>query len=161
MARSRALLNVLNLVDAAKEELPKIQEFMQQISAPTFDSLLDYEKDLLEKKEKFTELFVSELKDKYLAVFDKYLKDFEAEFCSMGIFKSGTRKEAGQFKAAKYAKGLKISSESEYHDAYEQFINLLPNWGITEEEAQEGLSILNRKKENIGKKGLFGGLFKK
>lgn len=147
--------------DTAKEELPKIQEFMQQISAPTFDSLLDYEKDLLEKKEKFTELFVSELKDKYLAVIDKYLKDFDAKFCSMGIFKSGTRKEAGQFKAAKYAKGLKISSESEYHDAYEQFINLLPNWGITEEEAQEGLSILNRKKENIGKKGLFGGLFKK
>jgi hypothetical protein len=147
--------------DMAREELPKIQEYMQQISAPTLDSLLDYENDLLLKKEEFSGMFESDLKEKYLEIFDKYLYDFDLKFCSMGIFKSGTRKEAGQDKAVKYAKKVKITSEEDYKQAYEQFVNLLPLWGLTEEEAEEAMEVLNKKRENLGKKGLFGGLFKR
>lgn len=138
--------------DFAREELPKIQDFMKQISEPTQDALLDYEENLLIKKEEFSQIFTSELKEKYLGILEKYLKDFDTKFCSMGLFKSGTRKEAGVFKANKFVKGLKIASESDYEQAYEQMQSLLPKWGITEDDAVESFMLLKKKADSLNKK---------
>ena len=101
-------------------ELPEIKDFIAQLKKPSLDDTLDYEEELLKKKQEYIDTFHSVLKDKYLKTIDGYLHDFDIFFCSMGIFKSGTRKEAA-----------------------------------------EAFTILETKKENIGKKGFFASLFGK
>lgn len=148
--------------DKAKAELPEIHEFMRTILAPTSESLLDYEEDLLKKKEEFDERYSSALKEKYMAVFDKYLKDFDRIFCSAGLFKKVDRKEAGKKKALKFVKNSKISNVEEVEKTYENIKMLLPKLGITEEEAYEAMQYLEKKEEKIKRpKGLKGKLFGK
>ncbi len=147
--------------DLAKKELPEIKDFIAQLKKPSLDDTLDYEEELLKKKQEYIDTFHSVLKDKYLKTIDGYLHDFDIFFCSMGIFKSGTRKEAAAAKAVKKAKGMKINSEEDYENACTQIREFLPHIGITEEEAAEAFTILETKKENIGKKGFFASLFGK
>lgn len=147
--------------DFAREELQHIQEFMVQVVEPDKNSLLDYEQELLDKKKKFDETFNSELKERYLQIFDKYLSDFDKKFCSVGLLKkAASRKEAGIYRASTYVKGLKITSQEEYEKAYAQLKDLLPKLGITEEEASDSFAELEKKKANIGK-SILSGLFKK
>lgn len=147
--------------DLAREELENITEFMGQIPAPTAESLLDYEKDLLAKKKIFEETFHSELKTKYLNQIDKYLTDFDKKFCSMGLFKKADRKQAGKDRALKYVKKLDCTTPEKVEEAYILLENFLPRVGITLEEAQEAVQYLDRKRESKNVLGSFGKLFKK
>ena len=62
--------------DLSKAELSDIQEFMNTIKQPTKEDTLKYEEELKQKRIEFDERFTSKLKDKYLAVMDKYLDGF-------------------------------------------------------------------------------------
>lgn len=135
--------------DFAREELGKITEFMKQISAPTSESLLDYEEDLLAKRKVFEETFSSELKEKYLVEIDTYLKEFDTEFCSMGLFKTGTRKEAGQEKLFKMVKTCDVSSPEKIEKAYEYMRSLLPKVGLEEIEAVKTVQYLEQCKDDV------------
>jgi len=144
--------------DKAREELEAITEFMSTVEQPTSESLLDYEHDLIKKRDEFKECFQSELKDKYLRQFEKYLDEFDRKFCSVGIFKKVDRKQAGKERALKFVKKQDYSSPEKVEQIYMQLEELLPNFGITKEEAQEAFQYLERKRE---KKSLFGGVFRK
>lgn len=135
--------------DFAREELGKITEFMEQVSAPEPDSLLDYEEDLLEKKKKFEETFSSELKEKYMGIINEYLEDFDSNFCSYGLFKSGDRKEAGQERLYSLVKKQPISTPEEIEQAYTYMLGLLPKVGLKEQEAEKTLDYLTQCKDAV------------
>lgn len=135
--------------DFAREELSKITEFMEQISAPTSESLLDYEEDLLAKRKAFDETFSSELKEKYLNKINVYLADFDKKFCSMGLFKSGNRKEAGQERLLNLVKKHDVSSPEEIDKAYDYMRSLLPKVGLEENEAEKTIQYLQSCKDEL------------
>lgn len=135
--------------DFAREELDRITEFMRQISAPTSESLLDYEEDLLAKRKAFEETFSSELKEKYLDKINDYLKEFDTEFCSIGLFKTVTRKEAGQERLFKLVKKHDVSSPEQIDKAYNYMQSLLPKVGLEEKEAVKTLQYLEQSKDDV------------
>lgn len=156
--------------DLAKKELPEIMQIMQGLTPPTKDSTLEYEWDLLKIKEDFVEKFKTKLKDKYLVTIDRYLADFDKKFCTISLFKKGTRKEAGKAKALNFVKQQSTDTAEQRETALNNLRGYLPKIGISEEEATEALEYLKKKEheELYGKesaisklgKGL-GGLFKK
>ena len=156
--------------DLAKAELSDIQEFMSTIQKPTKEDTLKYEEELKQKRTEFEERFQSKLKDKYLTVIDKYLIDFDKLFCTISLFKKGTRKEAGQAKAVNFLKKHDTSTKEKREEALQLLREYLPEIGITEAEATDAMEYLKKKEheEYYGKessiskitKGL-GSLFKK
>lgn len=118
----------------------------------------------------FDERFTSKLKDKYLAVMDKYLADFDKLFCTISLFKKGTRKEAGQAKAVNFLKKQDTSTKEKREEALRLLREYLPEIGITEAEATDAIEYLKKKEyeEYYGKESSFskitkglGNLFKK
>lgn len=156
--------------DLSKAELSDIQEFMNTIKQPTKEDTLKYEEELKQKRIEFDERFTSKLKDKYLAVMDKYLADFDKLFCTISLFKKGTRKEAGQAKAVNFLKKQDTSTKEKREEALRLLREYLPEIGITEAEATDAIEYLKKKEyeEYYGKESSFskiakglGSLFKK
>lgn len=156
--------------DIAKEEFPYIAEILGQIEAPTKDSTLEYENDLLKKREELDRRITTRIKDKYLSQIDGYLKDFDNKFCTISFFKKGTRKEAAKAKAVNFLKKMDTSNEQARKEATEKLKEYLPKIGLTEEEATEAWEYLKKKEheEIYGKESAFskitkglGGFFKK
>lgn len=156
--------------DLSKAELSDIQEFMNTIKQPTKEDTLKYEEELKQKRIEFDECFTSKLKDKYLAVMDKYLADFDKLFCTISLFKKGTRKEAGQAKAVNFLKKQDTSTKEKREEALRLLREYLPEIGITEAEATDAIEYLKKKEyeEYYGKESSFskitkglGSLFKK
>lgn len=150
--------------DIAKSELPKIQEFMEQLEPPTSDSLLDYEKDLLAKKQSFESQFTSEIISKYVTQIDKLLADFDKQFCTIGPFKKVSREEAADHKALKLIKEMDLSSLENIDTAYRKLEEFLPHVGIAKEQATETVKYLEKQRTKCTKEsplGKIGGIFKK
>lgn len=135
--------------DFARGELKEIQAFMANIQAPTLDSLLDYEVDLLEKKTTFEQLFTSELKEKYLKQINDYLNDFDKKFCMTRIFKTVDRKQAGKDRLLKMVKKLDTSSIEKIDEAYVVMESLLPKLGLVKEDTEEVVQFLEKRKTNL------------
>lgn len=136
--------------DFSREELPKIVEFMKDITPLNSEPLLPYERNLLAKREEFEQLFSSEVSKKYLGIINNYLDKFDKEFCRTRLFSSVDRHQAARDRALRYAKGLKYSSLEDYEESYkklEKFIE--PNLGITLDEAIEAKEYLEKKKAKI------------
>lgn len=136
--------------DFSREELPKIVEFMKDITPLNSEPLLPYERNLLAKREEFEQLFSSEVSKKYLGIIKNYLDKFDKEFCRTRLFSSVDRHQAARDRALRYAKGLKYSSLEDYEESYkklEKFIE--PNLGITLDEAIEAKEYLEKKKAKI------------
>lgn len=146
--------------DFSRSEYQNIATFMSQIIPPNNDSLLGYERYVLSKKEEFIKLFESELKNKYVSIMESYLQDFNKKFCSMGLFKTGTRKEAGIHRAIQFAKKKNLTNDNDYNIAYSEMMNMLGEFGITVEEARPAFEVYDIAKANQYKKSLFGGMFK-
>ena len=154
--------------DKSREELEKIKSFIGNIVAPTKDSLLDYEENLLKLKDEYSESFSSEIAQKYVQTIEEYLKEFDKLFCSVGILKNKVeRKEAGLTRAVKYAKELDVSTEQAVKDSKEKLKVFLPLVGLTEAEAQKAFDTIDKQREklvnpNSAQKvmGKLGGLFK-
>lgn len=154
--------------DESRGELEAIQTFMEQIQAPTSESLLDYEEDLLIKRAAFDEQFNSELKAKYMQQLDGYLTDFEKKFCSTGLFKRVDRKQAGKDRLLKLLKKTDTSTLEKIDDAFRLMEELMPKLGLEHDETQEAAQYLEKRRENIlnpkSTAGIlkgFGKLFKK
>jgi len=123
--------------------------------------LVDYESDLLAKKQEFENAFRSELKQKYLAQIDKYLKDFEGYFCNIGFMKTVDRGTAAKERAMKFAKSYKINSKADAEKACEELKIFLPKLGLTEDGGREAINyLLDKGEKSENKSGVFG-LFKK
>lgn len=156
--------------DIAKDELPHIQEFMETIKPPVKEDTLVYEEELKAKRAEFDEKFNSKLKDKYLSVIDKYLLDFDKIFCTISLFKKGTREEAAQAKAVNFLKRQDTSTKEKREEALNLLREYLPKIGMTEAEATDAMEYLKKKEyeEYHGKESSFskiskglGSLFKK
>lgn len=135
--------------DDAKVELEKITEFMAEIEVPQKESLLEYEVELLAKKEEYTCLFTSELKDKYLNVIVGYEQEFEKNFLSVGMFKSKDRKEAGIKRAVKFAKEQDVSSDGAVSIAKDKVKGFLPSVGVSEDEAAEAFVAIDKNRDKL------------
>lgn len=147
--------------DLAREEVNEIHEFMKNIVPPTKESLIDYEEELLAQKQEFESTFQSDLKKKYLAQMDKYLKDFEGYFCNIGFMKTVDRDTAARERAMKFAKACKITSKEDAEKFCAELKEFLPKLGLTEEEGSDAIKYIMDKGEKAeNKSGLFG-LFKK
>lgn len=138
--------------DFAREELPQIQEFMAHISAPASDSLLDYEWEVNDKLREFDIKFSSELKAKYVKVMEKYLKDFDDLFCTVGLFKKLDRKAAGKERLLKLIKRCDVSAPDMIAEAYRQMEELLPRVGLERGENEETLNYLEKCKDDLALK---------
>lgn len=136
--------------DFSREELPKITEFMKDISPLNSEPLLPYERNLLAKREEFENIFTSEVSKKYLGIINDYLDKFDKEFCRTKLFSSVDRHQAARDRALRYAKGLKYATMEDYEESYsklEKFIE--PNLGITLDEAIETKQYLEKKKAKL------------
>lgn len=135
--------------DDSRKEFEAIQVFMEPIQAPTSESLLDYEADLLIKRSAFDEQFHSELKAKYLQQLDGHLADFEKKFCSTGLFKRVDRKQAGKDRLLKKIKKADTSTLEKIDDAFRLIEELMPKLGLEGDETQEAAQYLEKKRDNI------------
>lgn len=136
--------------DFAREELPKITEFMKDITPPSADPLLPYERNLLAKREEFEGLYSSEIAKKYLNTINSYLDQFEKEFCNTKLFSSVSRQQAARDRALRYAKGLKYATIEEYEESYNKLAAFVePNLGVTLDEAVEAKQYLEKKKAKL------------
>lgn len=164
------LMETRDEADIARKELTDILAFMKGIQPPTKESTLEYEKALEDKMDEFQERFQSKLKEKYLSVMEKYLKNFDDKFCTISLFKKGTRKEAAKVKALNFMKRQELSTADKREDAWNKLKDYLPKIGLSEEEATEALELLKKKEheELNGKESTiskiskgFSGIFKK
>jgi len=79
---------------------------MSTVTPPTKDSLLSYERNLFEVREKLGE-FKTDIKNKYIALINNYLEKFDNLFKQIGLLKKAeTRQEAAQDKALKHVKAI-------------------------------------------------------
>lgn len=156
------ILDTREEADIAKSELPHIMDILGQIEAPTKESTLEYEKELLEKRDELDRRIVTRIKDKYLEQIDGYLKDFDNKFRTISFFKKGTRKEAAKVKAVNFLKKMDTSNEQARKGAVEKLKEYLPKIGLTEEEATEAWDYLKQKEheEIYGKESAFSKLTK-
>lgn len=129
------VLETRDEADLAREELKEIQAIMSTITAPTKESTLSYENDLLEKKNK-VDSFKTAIKNKYLTDINVFLADFDKKFRNESFLSSGmSREEAGNQRALQYAKTLPVNSYDELDKARTTLLEFLPEVGITSEQA--------------------------
>jgi len=119
----------------AKSELPQIQNIMSMVVPPTNESLLDYERNLLGIKADIDK-FITPVKNKYLGIVQKHLNDFDDKFRRVSLLKvCATREEAGAERALKFVKSKTYNIVDDVERARNELKELLPNLGITLEQA--------------------------
>mgnify|MGYP006956033667 CR=1 FL=1 len=97
-----------------REELSKINEIMKDVTPPTNNSLLSYEKNLYKILEQL-KTFKTDIKLKYINKINSYLEDFDNTFRKIGLFKQAeTREEAAQDKALKFVHSIAPSYTCNY-----------------------------------------------
>ncbi len=130
--------------DLARDELSQIQAIMETISAPSANPLLSYETDLIEKRSQI-EAFDTQVKEKYLEIIRKYLVSFDKKFKKTGVLHSAaSREEAGQENLLRQIKKLSINNWDEYDTAVAEFQRLLPEYGLTPEQATSTQDYLDQ-----------------
>lgn len=116
-----------------RKEFFAITDIMNTVEQPTKDSLLSYERNLLEIREKIQQQFMTPVKEKYIGIINKNLEKFDDLFKYTGAFtKVGTREEAAQDKALKFVKNL-VDTNSTYDNidnAKAELEKFLPEIGI-------------------------------
>lgn len=130
--------------DLARQELAEIEEIMKTVSAPTKESTISYENELLKIREKI-DSYKTSVKVIFLEEIDCHLHDFDRKFRGEGFFTSGVSREyAGNEKALQYAKTLPVSTYDELDKAKELLVNYLPEVGITLSQATLATDYFNR-----------------
>lgn len=136
--------------DLAREELPKINFFIDTIPQSTKDSLLDYEEMVNAKRKEFDELFKSDIKKNYYKKFETLLNDFDNNFRNTRAYGSmPDRKQAGKDRALEYAKLMTFNTLDEYNEQYRYFVAFLPRVGLTEAEATEAVTYLVNERNRV------------
>ncbi len=148
----------------AKKELLEIQNIMSMIVPATADSLLDYERTLLSHKADL-EKYQTAVKNKYLGIVQKHLVDFDEKFRRTSLIKlCATREEAARERALKFVKSKTYNIVADVENARNELIALLPNLGITLDQATEATAFLTNTENRINgvsTGSLFGDLMNK
>lgn len=158
------VFNTREDAEEGRKEFESIKGLMHGVTPPTNNSLLDYEKYILDIKSKVEE-FHTEVKNKYVNLLQQYLTGFDEKFRRISIVKvAATREEAARDKALKFVKSRTYNTLNDIEYARNELVALLPKLGIEMEQAVEAsdyLASVKSKLEDGGKSGGFMKLFKK
>lgn len=151
----------------AKKELEEIQNIMFKVAPPQNEPLLSYERNLLEIEDKLSQLRTL-VKDKYIGIIKKHLVDFDEKFRKVSLIKTAaTREEAAKERALKFVKSKTYNTVTDVNNARNELEELLPELGITSEQATEANEYLTNTENKLNGtapqsklKGVFG-MFKK
>ena len=151
----------------AKKELEEIQNIMFKVAPPQNEPLLSYERNLLEIEDKLSQ-FRTPVKDKYIGIIKKHLVDFDEKFRKVSLIKTAaTREEAAKERALKFVKSKTYNTVTDVNNARNELAELLPELGITSEQATEANEYLTNTENKLNGtapqsklKGVFG-MFKK
>lgn len=137
--------------DMARKELVTINNIMQGVQPPSENSLLSYEKKLLEIRGQLAAL-TSPIKERYINIINSYLGEFDVMFRQMGSFGiAQTREEAARYKADCYVRGF-IHEQYSYSDidnAYASLQAFLPELGLNINQAAEAMQFLQQMENNL------------
>ena len=146
----------------AREELVQIQAIMSTVTPPNANSLLSYEAALKRTEEQLS-VFTTRVKNKYLGIVRKYLREFDEKFRRVSLIKvCATREEAGRERALKYAKSQTYHVAEDVARVRQELTALLPELGITEAQAEKAFAFLKETEDRLNSgqpakpKGLFG-----
>lgn len=147
----------------AKKELEEIQNIMFKVAPPQNEPLLSYERNLLEIEDKLSQLRTP-VKDKYIGIIKKHLVDFDEKFRKVSLIKTAaTREEAAKERALKFVKSKTYNTVTDVNNARNELAELLPELGITSEQATEANEYLTNTENKLNGtapqsklKGVFG-----
>ena len=146
----------------ARKELEIVRAIMNDVQPPTKESLLDYEQKLLNVRSEFEKL-ETPLKTKYVNLINGYLSSFDEKFRRISLIKlCATREEAAKERALKFVKSKTYNTLTDVANVREELNNLLPNLGITLEQADSAtnhLQSMENKINGVGGGSIFSGLF--
>ncbi|MDD5923637.1 MAG: hypothetical protein PUC88_02475 [Clostridia bacterium] len=134
-----------------RQELREISYIMKDVVPPTTESLLPYEKDLLEKKSKL-QPFKTDIKNKYIATINQYLEKFDMLFMQTGMFKRAeTREAAAQEKALKFVKSIAhyTCSYADVDRATTELEAFLPEIGINLAQAFAATQYIQSQEDRL------------
>ncbi len=135
--------------DKARKELAEIQSIMSNVRPPKSDSLLDYEQHILSVKQQIS-AYTTDVKLKYIATLDGYLADFDVKFRKISLFKTAeTREEAGKTKALSFVKSQPYKTHEDVAMIRQRFMEMLPLWGLTEQQAIEAAEYINKLDQRV------------
>ena len=137
---------VLSSRDEAKlahDELAQIQNIMSKISPPTNEPLLSYERNLLIYQQEIAQ-FITDVKNKYLGIIQKYLSDFDEKFRRISLIKiAETREEAARERALRFVKAQTYNTLADVEKVKTELVNqLLPELGISTDQANGAVDYL-------------------
>lgn len=145
------LFNSREEANFGRQELSQIAEIMKSVTPPTKDSLLSYEKHLIEILE-LLKPFQTDIKNKYINLVNSYIQKFDVLFKQIGMFKQAeTRQEAAQDKALKLVKSI-APNTCNYCDvdrATEELNNLLPEIGIDISQAFAATQYIKSQEDRL------------
>ncbi len=133
--------NTREEADYGRQEYREISSIMEGVIAPTSESLLPYEKDLLDKKSKLQE-YKTPIKEKYISKIDRYLASFDTLFKTSGFNKFETRKEAAIHRSLAFVKKINPITYEDIESAKEQLKGFVSLVGIEYEEAVSAHQLL-------------------
>ena len=151
----------------ARQELTDIQNIMFKVAPPTNEPLLSYEKNLLDIQDKLS-VYQTPIKNKYIGIIKKHLVDFDEKFRKVSLIKTAaTREEAAKERALKFVKSKQYNTITDVENARNELNNLLPELGITMEQATEAAAHLVNVENKLNGiapesklKGMFGKFMK-
>lgn len=122
---------------------------------------------MLEIEDKLSQLR-THVKDKYIGIIKKHLVDFDEKFRKVSLIKTAaTREEAAKERALKFVKSKTYNTVTDVNNARNELAELLPELGITSEQATEANEYLTNTENKLNGtapqsklKGVFG-MFKK
>lgn len=156
--------NKLNTVDGitfdsreaaaqGRAELESITKIMESVNAPTNDSLLDYETDLLKTRSSL-EQFKTPVREKYIMRIDSFLQEFDNRFRKISLLKTAaTREEAAQYKALKFVKSKNYAVIDDVYRARNELNDFLPFVGLTAEQATQAVGFLAETEKSLNTVG--------
>lgn len=157
-------LETREIADIARTELPQIQEIISSVKQVSSFPVLSEEREMLSKRDQI-DSFSTEVKAKYLKKADERLAEFDKKFKSYGLFKSApTREVAADERSYRHIKSMPLKSLDDIANARKKLEEILPELGITSEQAKLANNYLSTMEEKIssGNTGFsLGGFFRK
>ena len=145
----------------AVTELEEIKNIMFKVAPPQNEPLLSYEKNMLNVLEELSR-FHTVIKDKYIGIVKKYIVEFDEKFRKVSLLKTTTtREEAAKERALKFVKSKTYNTVTDVENARKELNDLLPELGITLDEAISANEYLNNTESKLNgtaapSKGIFG-----
>ena len=116
--------------DMARKEFNSIMKILEGVNPPSKTSMLDYEENIKEKLSTLQSDYSTVVVNKYIAMLQKYLSDFDRLFRKVSLFGDNTREDAAQKRLKTEMSRIKYSSWADVDDAKLLLDDLTKKLGI-------------------------------